>query len=82
MQALGLDIKVLSENDEEIEIKESSEYDDDPRNLESIMDFETELESEDEMMKSGFSEEKSEEDDFGSGFAASNGFADDDYSEE
>ena len=82
MQALGLDIKVLSENNEEIEIKESSEYDDDPRNLEAIMDFETELESEDEMMNSGFSEENAEEDDFDAEFGQPDEFAEDDFREE
>ena len=76
MQALGLDVKVLSENDEEIEIKESSEYDDDPRNLEAIMDFETELESEEQMMNSGFSEEKPDEDDFDMSFDDSDDFKD------
>ena len=82
MQALGLDIKVLSENNEEIEIKESSEYDDDPRNLEAIMDFETELESEDEMLNSGFSEENAEEDDFDAEFGEPDEFAEDDFREE
>ena len=77
MQALGLDVKVLSENDEEIEIKESSEYDDDPRNLEAIMDFETELESEEQMMNSGFSEEKPDEDNFDMSFDDSDDFEDD-----
>ncbi len=62
MQALGLDVKVLSENDEEIEIKESSEYDDDLPNLESIMDLETEMGSEEEVLNAGFSEELPEED--------------------
>ncbi len=82
MQALGLDIKVLSENDEEIEIKESSAYDDDPRNLEAIMNIETEIESETEMMKSGFTEEQSEEDDFGAEIEEPDDFADDDFREE
>ena len=74
MQALGLDVKVLSENDEEIEIKESSEYDDDPRNLESIMDFETEIESEEQMLNSGFSEENADEDDFDADFGQQDDF--------
>ena len=84
MQALGLDIKVLSENNEEIEIKESSEYDDDPRSLESIMDYETELESEEEMMNAGFSEESTEDE--GIPTASSASFAEalmnDDFQEE
>ena len=61
MQALGLDVKVLSENNEEIEIKESSEYDDDLPNLESIMDIETEMGSEEEVLNAGFSEETAED---------------------
>ncbi len=82
MQALGLDIKVLSENNEEIEIKESSEYDDDPRNLEAIMDFETELESEDEMMNSGFSEENADDENFAAEYDEPDEFAGDDFREE
>ena len=82
MQALGLDVKVLSENDEEIEIKESSEYDDDPRNLESIMDFETEIESEEQMLNSGFSEENADEDDFDADFGQQDDFEEDDFREE
>ena len=82
MQALGLDVKVLSENDEEIEIKESSEYDDDPRNLESIMDFETEIESEEQMLNSGFSEENADEDDFDADFGRQDDFEEDDFREE
>ena len=62
MQALGLDVKVLSENDEEIEIKESSEYDDDLPNLEAIMDLETEMGSEEEVLNAGFSEELADDD--------------------
>ena len=82
MQALGLDVKVLSENDEEIEIKESSEYDDDPRNLESIMDFETEIESEEQMLNSGFSEENADEDDFDADFGRQDDFEEGDFREE
>ena len=82
MQALGLDVKVLSENDEEIEIKESSEYDDDPRNLESIMDFETEIESEEQMLNSGFSEENADEDDFDADFGQQDDFEEDAFREE
>ena len=57
MQALGLDVKVLSENDEEIQIKEASEYDDDLPNIEGIMDLEQELESDKKLFEEGFSEE-------------------------
>ena len=62
MQALGLDVKVLSENNEEIEIKESSEYDDDLPNLESIMDIETDMGSEEDVLNAGFSEETVDDD--------------------
>ena len=57
MQALGLDIKVLSENDEEIEIKESSEYEDD-QSLEAAMGMGVKLESEKQLEQAGFSEER------------------------
>ena len=45
MQSLGLDVKVLTENDEEIEIKESVEFEE-VSNLESIVDVESEGELE------------------------------------
>ena len=54
MQALGLDIKVLSENDEEIQLKEASEYDDDIQGIESIMDVET-VEEDNRLMSGGYS---------------------------
>ena len=62
MQALGLDVKVLSENNEEIQIKESSEYEDDIPNLESIMDIETGLDEGESVLDSGFSEDTSQDD--------------------
>ena len=61
MQALGLDIKVLSEDDREIQIKETSELDDDIPGIEGIMDIETELENDEKLFNEGFSEEKFEE---------------------
>jgi DNA-directed RNA polymerase subunit beta len=64
MQALGLDVKVLSEDDEEIQIKEASEYDDDVPSIEGIMEVETELESEKELLNEGFSEETGEDPEF------------------
>ena len=57
MQALGLDVKVLSEDDEEIQIKEASEYDDDLPNIEGIMDIEAELENDKKIFNEGFTEE-------------------------
>ena len=68
MQALGLDVKVLSEDDEEIQIKEASEYDDDVPSIEGIMDVETELESEKELLNEGFREDTGEEPDFNGDF--------------
>ena len=62
MQALGLDVKVLSENDEEIQIKEASEYDDDVPSLEGIMDVESELENEEKLFSEGFTSEGDDED--------------------
>ena len=69
MQALGLDVKVLSENDEEIEIKESSEYDDDLPNLESdtVDTGDRDEADEEEVLNAGFSEELPEEDELGTG---------------
>jgi DNA-directed RNA polymerase subunit beta len=68
MQALGLDVKVLSEDDEEIQIKEASEYDDDVPSIEGITDVETELESEAELLNEGFREDTGEEPDFNGDF--------------
>ena len=84
MQALGLDIKVLSENNEEIEIKESSEYDDDIPNLESIMDVETERESDEQLFSAGYSEENNpdEEDEVSFEADEADDFAMDDFKDE
>ena len=84
MQALGLDVKVLSEDNEEIEIKDSSEYDDDIPNLESIMDIETERGSDEQLFSAGYTEEKMEdEDDFGFGASEEpDDFAFDDFKDE
>ena len=56
MQSLGLDVKVLTENDEEIEIKESVEFEE-IANLENIVDVEGEGELDDS--------DYDEEDEFG-----------------
>ena len=61
MQALGLDVKVLSENDEEIQIKDASEYDDDVPSIEGIMEVETELGNEENIFDEGFTEEGDED---------------------
>ena len=56
MQSLALDVKVLTEDNEEIQIKEVSEYDD-ATSIDKIMDIEAELESEEALLKEGFTEE-------------------------
>ena len=63
MQALGLDVKVLSENDEEIQIKEASEYDDDVPSIDGIMNSERDIAAGEELLNDGFSEETIEDDD-------------------
>ncbi len=65
MQALGLDVKVLSENDEEIQFKDAGDMDDDITGIESIMDIEEELESDEKLFEAGYSEAGPEEDEFG-----------------
>ena len=57
MQALALDVKVLSEDNKEIEMRDSSDYDDDIRSVEEVMDAETRRESDEEILNSGFTEE-------------------------
>ena len=56
MQSLCLDVKVLTEDNKEIEIKEASEIGD-VEGIDGIMDVEAELESEAELFKEGFIEE-------------------------
>ena len=65
MQALGLDVKVLSENDEEIQFRDAGDMDDDITGIESIMDIEEELESDEKLFEAGYSEAGPEEDEFG-----------------
>ncbi|MDO4395234.1 MAG: DNA-directed RNA polymerase subunit beta [Clostridia bacterium] len=59
MQSLGLDVRVLSEDNEEIEIRESS-YEE-STGIDEIMSANTETESEDELFATGFTEEKPED---------------------
>ena len=62
MQSLALDVRVLSEDNEEIEIKEVSDYDEET-GINGIMNGQTELEeSEDRLFAEGFTEETSEDD--------------------
>ena len=56
MQSLALDVKVLTEDNEEIQIREVSEYDD-VSGIDGIMDVEAEIESEDKLFAEGFTEE-------------------------
>ena len=67
MQSLGLDVKVLSENNEEVEIKDASEYDG-TADIDGVIDVEADRAAEDEL-KEGFTEETpDEEDDFEDNF--------------
>ncbi len=62
MQSLGLDVKVLSENDEEIEIRDSSDYEDDTQNIQRIMVSEGEREfPEGENLNDDYSDEQEED---------------------
>ena len=54
MQALGLDVKVLSENDEEITFRDAGDMDDDITGLDSLMNNEQSLESEEQLSEAGF----------------------------
>ena len=54
MQSLALDVRVLSENNEEIELKEVSEYEE-QTGIGSIMDVDNRLDSERGLEDSGFS---------------------------
>ena len=56
MQSLALDVRVLSENNEEIILKEVSDYEE-QTGIDSIMDVDNRLDSEDRLFRSGFSEE-------------------------
>ena len=68
MQALGLDVKVLSENDEEIQIKEASEYDDDVPTISGIMNAENEIGDDENLLNDGFTEEDADDEDDDYGF--------------
>ena len=61
MQSLALDVRVLTEDNEEIQIKEVSEYDD-VSGIDGIMDVDTELESEEKLFAEGFTEETPDDD--------------------
>ena len=63
MQSLALDVRVLTEDNEEIQIKEVSEYDD-VSGIDGIMEVDTELEeSEEKLFAEGFTEETPDDDD-------------------
>ncbi|MBR5315255.1 MAG: DNA-directed RNA polymerase subunit beta [Firmicutes bacterium] len=62
MQSLGLDVRVLTEDNEEIEIKEVSEYDE-VSGIDGIMSVDTTLEgSEEALFAEGFTEESADDD--------------------
>ncbi len=56
MQSLALDVRVLTEDNKEIELKEVSDYEE-QTGIDSIMDVDNRLDSEDNLFMSGFSEE-------------------------
>ena len=59
LQSLALDIRVLSEDDREIELKEMSDYEGND-SIDGIMNMKSELESEDKLFGSGFTESSSD----------------------
>ncbi len=61
MQALALDVKVLSEDNKEIEMKDASDYDDAISNVEEIMNAETRRGTDDEIFSAGFTEDSRED---------------------
>jgi DNA-directed RNA polymerase subunit beta len=61
LQSLALDVRVLSEDDREIQLKEMSEYDE-PTGIDSIIKMNSDLESEENLFAGGFSEEKTDTD--------------------
>ena len=68
MQSLALDVRVLTEDNEEIQIKEVSEYED-VSGIEGIMEVDAEMESEEKLFAEGFTEETPDDDMTGSNFA-------------
>ena len=62
MQSLGLDVKVLTEDNEEIQIKEATEYDE-VSGIDGLMDVGGEIESEENLFEEGFTEKIADEDD-------------------
>jgi len=61
MQALALDVKVLSEDNKEIEMRDASDYDDAISNVEEIMNAETRRGTDDEIFSAGFTEDTRED---------------------
>ena len=59
LQSLALDVRVLSEDDREIQLREMSEYDE-PTGIDSIIKMNSGLESEENLFAGGFSEEKTD----------------------
>jgi DNA-directed RNA polymerase subunit beta len=58
---LRSDVRVLTEDDSEIQLKEMSEYDE-PTGIDSIIKMNSDLESEENLFAGGFSEEKTDTD--------------------
>ncbi len=64
LQSLALDVKVLAEDDEEIEIKEMAAIEDSTSGgIDKIMNMQTELESESQLYNAGYTEKTVEEGD-------------------
>jgi DNA-directed RNA polymerase subunit beta len=62
MQSLALDVRVLTEDNEEIQIKEVSEYEE-TSGIDGIMNVDTTLEeSEEALFAEGFTEESADDD--------------------
>ncbi|NLD10271.1 MAG: DNA-directed RNA polymerase subunit beta, partial [Clostridiales bacterium] len=57
LQSLALDVRVLTDNDEEMQLKEMSEYDE-PTGIDSIIKMNSRHETEEDLFANGFSEEK------------------------
>ena len=68
MQSLGLDVKVLTEDNEEIEIKEAPEMEG-LSAIEDIIDADSDIADEDEIFEDGGFSETSAEDDFEDDYA-------------
>ena len=58
LQSLALDVRVLSENDEEISLKDMSEYEEPSNATRDMMDMKPELRDENELFEAGYTEDE------------------------